>query len=185
MSKKTINDLSREIASMEEANNRRNDSILAALKSFFGFSRRASDAQLSAIKAHDNKSNKRSDAQLFAIKSHDRKSEERTERIIGEVRRTANNRKKSIGLLILVLIAGALLAYASYWFAIQSDLCHLGGLWREVVQRDSWGNIIPGSYTYELVEGAKIIWGALSAAIGSAVAVLLHAVIPWYRREEV
>lgn len=186
MSKKvTINDLHKEMASMEEANKMRNDSILAALKSFFGFSKRASDIHLSAIKAHDDKSNKRSDIQLHAVKAHDARSEERTKRIIGEVRRNANNRKKSIGLLIFALIAGALLAYVSYWFVIDSNLCRLGGLWREVVQRDSWGNIIPNSYTYELVEGAKIIWGALSVAIGSAVAVLLHASIPWYRREEV
>ncbi len=183
--RKTINDLSREIASMEEANNRRNDGILAVLKSFFGFSQKSADATHSLIKAHDSDMKKGFDAQLSVVKAHDKKSDERAERIIGEVRKNSVNRKKSFGLLLLVIIIGAVLALASYWFVIDSGLCHLGGLWREVVQRDSWGNIIPNSFTYELVEGAKIIWGALSAALGISVAALLHAIIPWYNREEV
>jgi hypothetical protein len=111
------------------------------------------------------------------------REEARTGKVINEIRKNSANPKKSWGLLILVIAIGIAIAALSYWFVIQSNLCHLGGLWREVVQRDAVGNIIPGSYTFELVEGAKAIWGALSVAMGAAVAALLHAIIPWYREE--
>lgn len=185
MSKKTINDVYVQLAAMEEANVRRADGILATIKRFFSVHQRSVDAQLAVMKQHDGDTKKGFDANLALTKEHDKRSEARKNEIVREVRKNSANRKKSIGLLILVLIIGAALAYGLYWYVIQSGLCHLGGLWREVVQRDSWGNIIPNSFTYELVEGAKVIWGALSVAMGGAVAALLHAIIPWYRREEV
>lgn len=117
------------------------------------------------------------------LKEHDKRDAERVRYLGKKIDEINPDRKKSFGLLILVIIIGAIIAIASYWFVIQSNLCHLGGLWREVVNRDVYGNIIPGSTSFELVEGAKVIWAAMSALLGASFAALIHAIVPWYRKE--
>lgn len=141
------------------------------------------DASHALIGELDKRNQTGFDATHALMGEHDSREEARTGKVISEIRKNSANPKKSWGLLILAVTVGVVLAALSYWFVIHSGLCHLGGLWREVANRDAAGNIIVGSYVFELVEGAKVIWGALSVAMGAAVAALLHAIIPWYREE--